>query len=386
MNNIKNNNFVKSYHNNRIHTPRETKYNNENGIIIDKKTKSSKKININYKNPISLNNKNNINSINIINNNYNNIYLDINKEKQNKNLIIDDKNLGLLTFGNMKEKSIKKAKALKLIFNQSNKEKFNENKYQYIINRLKYEIEYYKNQNKPKSNKINNNSPQSFKKKGNKNLFLASNNYNTIKTYDNKSNTDTNRKNKNNHLYDAYNNYIKETKLTSDFSYKNNLKINTNKKIDINYVPKSYSNNFISIDSNRTLKFLNKRPKINYTQNNSSRRINKSNNLISNDIIYEDNTNNSEKSSFANLYNHKLYLNKGLSSPLSLKKNIKNINNNFLKHTSKEINNEVDFSKTNYKDKFDNLKKRMNKLLGNLFDIIDLQKNQIDKMKLKETK
>ena len=385
MNNIKENNFVKSYHNNRIHTPSETKYYNENEIIIDKGTKSSKKININRKNPIALNNKNNINSINIINNNYNNIYLDINKEKQNKNIIFDDKNLGLLTFGNMKEKSLKKAKALKLTFNQNKKEKFNENKYQYIINRLKYEIEYYKNQNKPKSNQINTNSPQSFKKKGNKNLFLACNNYNTIKTYDNKSNTDTNKKSKNNHLYDTYNNYIKETKLTSDFSYKNNLNINTNKKIDINYVPKSYSNNFISIDSNRTLKLLNKRPKINYTQNNSSR-INKSNNLISNDIIYEDNPNNSEKSSFVNLYNHKLYLNKGLSSPLSLKKNVKGINNNFLKHSSKEINNEVDFNKSNYKDKFDDLKKRMNKLLGDLFDIIDLQKSQIDKMKLKETK
>jgi hypothetical protein len=274
------------------------------------------------------------------------------------------------------------------ISNSVDKEKFYENKYQYIINRLKYEIEYYKNKNKTKSNQINSNSPQSFRKKGiNKNLFLASNNYNTIKTYDNKSNTDTNRKsNNNNQLYDTYNNYIKETKLTSDFSYKNNLNINAKTKIDIKNVPKSYSNNFISIDSNRTLKFLNKRPKINYTQNNSSRRINQSNNLISNETTHEDKINNSEKTSFANLYNHKLYLNKDLSSPLSLKKKIKNINHNFLKHASKEKNNEVDFSSTNYKDKFDNLKKRMNKLIGNLFDIIDLQKNKLDKMKLKETK
>ena len=94
-----------------------------------------------------------------------------------------------------------KSKALKLLFNKNTNDKFNENKYQYIINRLKYEIEYYKNKNKVKSNQIISNSPKSFRKKiFNKNLFLNSNKYNTIKTYDNKSNIDidTNRKIKSN--------------------------------------------------------------------------------------------------------------------------------------------------------------------------------------------
>ena len=366
-----------SFNKNRIQTPTENKFPIQNNIIIDKKAKSTKKFNNGNKkhNPILFNN--NINSINIINNNYNNIYLETNKPIQNKNILLEEKNnLGLLTFGNVKEKSLKKSKALKLIFNHSNrdKEKFNENKYQYIIDKLKYEIDYYKNKDKVKSNQLGSNSPHSDRKKGfKKNLFLASNKYNTIKTYDSNTSTDNKRKNKN-PLYDTFNN---KNKLISDFSYKNNLKLTTNiNNNNINH-SKSNSNNLISIDSNRTFKYSNKRQKNILMQNASLHGINKSNKNISDEVIYESDINPSGKSSFGNLRNYKLHLNMKVTSPLSLKKNMKN-NNNIFKVMNNDINSEWNFNKSNYKDKFEMLKKRMNKLIGNLFDIIDLQQNKIN--------
>ena len=151
MNDKMNSNY--SFNKHRIQTPKENIFPIETNIISDKKAKSTKKFNINSKKNNQILFNNNINSINIINNNYNNIYLETNKQRQNKNILLEEKkNLGLLTFGNGKEKSIKKNKGLKLIFNNSNREKdkFNENKYQYIIDRLKYEIDYYKNKSKGK--------------------------------------------------------------------------------------------------------------------------------------------------------------------------------------------------------------------------------------------
>ena len=133
----------------------------------------------------------------------------------------------------------------------------------------------------------------------------------------------------------------------------------------------------MSIDTNRTLNNMNKRPKINYIQNNSLRGIDNNNNYLSNEIIYEREYNNIGKSSFSNIHNPKIYLKGTFTSPLSLKNNIKNI----YKHYDKEENNEINFNQSNYKDKFENLKNRMNKLIGNLFVIIDFQKDKINKMK-----
>lgn len=377
MNYIKDNNIIKAaYYKERIKTPRENKNNKEYDYF--KNGKSKKKLSLNNKDMILFTNQNNINAINIINNNYNNIYLDGNKIRQKNKIILNESNSGIMPSTINNEKSLKKTKALKLIFDKSNNEKLNENKYQFIIDRLKNEIEYYKNKNQNSSNKIITNSPKSFRKKGlNKNLFLMTNKYNTIKTYENKIYMETSRKNKSNHYYETYNNNNTiDKKLTSDFSYKNNLNIYSN------YVPKSYSNNILNVNSNNSLKSNNKRSKINYMQNISSSGINKSNNYITNDIINEDDNNVKQKSSFANSYNHKLYLNDGLSCPLSLKKNFKNIDNNIIKNIEKD--NEIYLKKFNYRDKFENLKTRMDTLIGNLFDIIDLQKNQINKINKKE--
>ena len=382
MKSFKNDHIIQDYYKNRIQTPKGNKNYKGIEILIDNKTKSTKKNNMSNKNEILFSNQNNINSINIINNNYNNIILDSNKIRPNKNIILNEKNYGMLTSGHYKEKSLKKTKALKLLFNQSNREKFNENKYQFIIDRLKSEIEYYKSKNKSKSNPIITNSPKTYRKKGfKKNLFLLSNKYKTIKTYDNITNTDTNRQNNSNYYNEKYNNnFILENKLRSDFSYKNNLNINNSKETNLS--SKSHSNNLITIDTNRTLKHMNKRPKLNFFQNTSSPGINNSNNYISKDIIFEDESNNG-KSSYANIYNQKLYLNGGITSPSSLKKNIKKKNNNFQRNIWEE-NGENDFSEFNYRNKFENLKNRMNKLIGNLFDIIEIQKNKLSKINNKQ--
>ena len=55
-----------------------------------------------------------------------------------------------------------------------------------------------------------------------------------------------------------------------------------------------------------------------------------------------------------------------MTSPLSLKKNVININHIFKGNDD-----------SNYRDKFDKLKNRMNNLIGNLFDIIELQQNYL---------
>ena len=135
----------------------------------------------------------------------------------------------------------------------------------------------------------------------------------------------------------------------------------------MNLEPKSNTNNFISLDTNtnRTFKYSTKRPKLNYYHNTSTNGINKSNNYISNDIIYEDDNNNFKKS-YANLKNIKL------SSPIGLKKKIATINF--------ELNNydgEIDNKDFNYKEKFELLKNRINILIGNLFNIIDFQKQKL---------
>ena len=131
----------REYYKNRIETPKENNYINEINIFSEKKEKSIKKYNNKNKKELLLSNPNNINSINIINNNYNNIYLDSNKEK----------NCKILTFGNnTKDKPSTKSKTLKLVFNKNIGEKFDENKYKYIIEKLKNEINYYKTKKKMK--------------------------------------------------------------------------------------------------------------------------------------------------------------------------------------------------------------------------------------------
>ena len=55
------------------------------------------------------------------------------------------------------------------------------------------------------------------------------------------------------------------------------------------------------------------------------------------------------------------------------------MNDNIYKYIG-EKNNGTGLNESNYKDKFENLKNRMNKLVGNLFNIIEIQKNKLNEI------
>ena len=87
------------------------------------------------------------------------------------------------------------------------------------------------------------------------------------------------------------------------------------------------------------------------------------------------------KASLQNLKKRRICFNSFSPSPFSLKKeNINKItcdnNDNLDSFIDKEYNNNTPSSNFNYKDNFENLKKRMTNLIENLFDLIELQKNK----------
>ncbi len=77
---------------------------------------------------------------------------------------------------------------------------------------------------------------------------------------------------------------------------------------------------------------------------------------------------------------NKCIFNNIISSPFSLKKetaNKKFIDINFDSFNTKEnISSGTSSFKFNYKDKFEDLKKRMSNLIENLFDIVEIKNNK----------
>ena len=398
----------------------------ENGNLLDKKIiyNSSLKFKLNQKNeksdkPILLNDQNNIKSINIINNNYNNIIIN-NKLTPNKKLMIEDKtfslnkrNYRILTLGK-KQKNLQNG-ALKLLLNKKEENEI-ESKYKLIINEknnlinnLQNEIEYFKNISKVNQNLSNNNAATS-ELKNNKNdeienlktkiktLFSQHkneikldnnsllnkniNNYNAIKTINNiKSETNNTFipnifqvKPNNNNSYKINN------KLIFNYSLKNDLKLNNKLTLDL-------SNNYNSIEtnSNRVNKYKGKSPKFILTSNsinlfnkNKGSHIEISN--YSNNYIGKNEDSTGRKPSFKKLKKNKCIFNNIISSPFSLKKetaNKKFIDINFDSFNTKEnISSGTSSFKFNYKDKFEDLKKRMSNLIENLFDIVEIKNNK----------
>jgi hypothetical protein len=434
MNNNNNNTMIQQYLNTNK-TQREKKNIYENVIHNNSfKAKLNSQFSKNDK-PILLNNQNHIKSINIINNNYNNIIIN-NKLTPNKKVLLEDrtfsinkKNYKILTFGNKQNGNLDRNKALKLVID--NQEQENDCNYKYkllvneknnLINKLKNEVAYYKNRKKNKSPVITNNNTINIELNNKKNLELENirnkiqnifshhkkdlkldtnnilnhniNNYHTIKTYaynNNNSNTNNAGSPKNEiipHIFQnkALNinkteNYKYNNKLIFNYSLKNDLKLKNNKlTIDLN-------NNYNSIEANtnRAYKYTVKSPKLTFTINSINK--NKGNNLDFNNnsincnaITYEESI--ERKDSQQNLKKSNNYYNGFSPSSFSLKKErINKImydnNYNFDSFMDKDYNNNtISSSCFNYKDNFQNLKKRMTNLIENLFDIIELQKNQ----------
>ncbi len=448
--------------------------------------------------PLFINNQNHIDSINIINNNnnYKNIILN-NMLTPNKKLLIKDKNTSrnkknnikiernilfdnskgnknFRTLGQNKQKSINNnnnnTNAFKLIVNNEEQEILNEVDTRYklilyeknnLINKLKNEVEYYKNfyQNINMNMNIilpnnNNNTIETnndrislgLNDKRNidgenirnriKNIFSLPkrdikydnnhlmqhniNDYNTIKTFLNsKANIDTINYNilesdkdfilqMNNNFNTIENNsnniskYNNNKLLLSNDSIKNDLMLkntfaknsartlnnifnrsnsNTNQKkgrklklglqqsdltLDIN----GNNSNFNSIEANRNYnKNLKNKKHIIYSLNYFNSKTGSDNELDNhhnnNAINLEDNT---------KLENKKYFCNKNSSSPSSLCKDMgtKNLidSSNSGLQLGRNDNTEIKF---NYKENFDKLKKRMNNLIINLFDLIEMQ-------------
>ena len=353
------------------------------------------------------NNQNNFNSINIINNNYNNIIIN-NKLTPNKKLMIEDKTfsvnkkkLKIMNDGENKQKV--------LIKNSHDKDNDLEFKYKLIlneknnlINKLRSEVNHYKNQNKnqlhsPQHGGSNRNNIEfddmrnkmrnifSLQKKDNHNGYI--NDYNTIKTYVGKP-LSKSKHNINYNNFETSNNFMPQinspnsinlnsidnngiyqynNKLLFNYSLKNDMKLNKNKlTLDVN-------NNYNSIETDRNYKFTLRSPKLIYSNKNNNNNFEKNkynNNYNYKSITFEDSM--QTKPSFKNIKSSKYCFNSIATSPYSFKKGA--INDKIFDDNSHENAS----SSFNYKEKYENLKKRMYNLIENLFELIEKQKNNIN--------
>ena len=437
--NDKENNSIKNYYIKTIKTQRENKNIYENVMHNSSfKGKINNQLNKIDK-PTILNNQNNIKSINIINNNYNNIIIN-NKLTPNKKLLLNDKtfsinkkNYKILTLGN-KQKNLNKGTALKLVLDNQEQENDFDYKYKLIINeknnlinKLKDEVEYYKNRKLTQSPIITNNNSADNELKNKKNMEIKNlrnkiqnifshhkkeikldnnnllnyniNDYHTIKTYAGKSNnSNKNNNNSSNNVGISSNNYIPQifqnnpsnanvnnnykynNKLMFNYSLKNDLKLKNNKlSLDLN------NYNSIEANTNRIYKYSVKSPKLTFTLSSINKSKGICNDLINNSnnnynaITYEDSL--ERKPSFQNLKKNTHFFNSLSSTPFSLKKESLNKiisdNNYFDSFINKECNiNNTSSTDFNYKENFENLKKRMSDLIENLFKIIEIQNNQ----------
>ena len=147
------------------------------------------------------------------------------------------------------------------------------------------------------------------------------------------------------------------------------MKLNKNKlTLDINN-----NNNYNSIETDRNYKFTLRSPKLIYSNKNNFFELNNYSNNYNynyNAITFEDNM--ETKPSFKNIKSSKYCFNSIATSPFYLKKGV--INDKM----GEDNSNEVASSSFNYKEKYDNLKKRMYNLIENLFELIEQQNNNIN--------
>ena len=440
--------------------------------------------------PLFINNKNHIESTDIINNNknYKNIILNnmftpnkkffikeriSSKNKKNikieRNILYDNGNgnKNFRTLGQNKQKSLNKNSALKLLLN--NQEQYNNNndmemKYKLIlyeknnlINKLKNEVEYYKNyyhninmnmniilpnnnSNTIESNRNNAISiglndkknmeggenirnrirnifslPKKEIKFDNNHLLQHNiNDYNNIKTFISKVDSDNINYNnvettkdfipqtKNNNFntienYNSHSNKCNNKLLLSNDSLKNDLIINKN---TIDNSNSNTLNNIIYRRNSNTIQKKGLKLKLGLQQNELTLDMNNNNyNSIETNrdylknkkhIIYSfnflcsknssDNELNKNKQtiddiSINRLEKKKYYYNNNMSSsPSSLYKEYKNKNIIIDDNNSKNsIVKNDNYEKFNYRDNFENIKKRMNNLISNLFDLIEIK-------------
>ena len=364
------------------------KYKDNNDINLNNFKTLNKNPSKNSK-ALFINNQNHIESINIINNNinYKNIILQnlpnptkhyIGKDssrnkniKLEKNILFDYNNNNLnnnfQTIINKKQKSLNKNNTFKLVFNPSEQNNYNinlnDNEMKYklklyeknnIINKLKDELEYYKSY----YHSVNQNNY--------KNLGMP--NHNTINIADEINN------NNNRLIFGSE----EKNKILRTEDLRNKIKnIFSTRKNDIKYFGK---NNNIN---NLKLNIENDSETLNDSKNNKESEITT---VPTNNIFNRSNSNTVKRKLKLGLHLSELNLDNAKYNSIEANRNhaasyIKNkkniihsLNKNLILRNINERENDI--TKFNYVLKFENLKRRMNNLVTNLFDLIEKKINQ----------
>ena len=383
--------------------------------------KENKNININNiknlnkkqnKNPKALfiNNDNHIESINIINNNinYKNIILqnlptpnkkytintrkDSSRNKKNikieRNVLFDYNSINnAQAKENKRQKSLNKNSTLKLMLNQMEQDNYNLNLNDFtvryklklyeknnIINKLKDELEYYKNyyHSMNPTNAKNTITP-------NHNTINATDNFYSINRLThgleekNKIIKTENMRNKIKNIFTLRKNDIK------DFRSDHNIKLNLEKIEAINY-PKMHKDSALTLQNKSESKSINK-----LIMSNDMLKLNKkteNNSNIPNNVFNRSNSNTIKRKIKIGLHLSELNLDDNKYNSIEANRNhvlyirnkknyIHSLNKNLFMKGIYEKDNENENNKFNYIEKFENLKKRMNNLVSNLFDLLE---------------
>ena len=383
--------------------------------------KENKNININNiknlnkkqnKNPKALfiNNDNHIESINIINNNinYKNIILqnlptpnkkytintrkDSSRNKKNikieRNVLFDYNSINnAQAKENKRQKSLNKNSTLKLMLNQMEQDNYNLNLNDFtvryklklyeknnIINKLKDELEYYKNyyHSMNPTNAKNTITP-------NHNTINATDNFYSINRLThgleekNKIIKTENMRNKIKNIFTLRKNDIK------DFRSDHNIKLNLEKIEAINY-PKMHKDSALTLQNKSESKSINK-----LIMSNDMLKLNKkteNNSNIPNNVFNRSNSNTIKRKIKIGLHLSELNLDDNKYNSIEANRNhvlyirnkknyIHSLNKNLFMKGIYEKDNENESNKFNYIEKFENLKKRMNNLVSNLFDLLE---------------
>ena len=383
--------------------------------------KENKNININNiknlnkkqnKNPKALfiNNDNHIESINIINNNinYKNIILqnlptpnkkytintrkDSSRNKKNikieRNVLFDYNSINnAQAKENKRQKSLNKNSTLKLMLNQMEQDNYNLNLNDFtvryklklyeknnIINKLKDELEYYKNyyHSMNPTNAKNTITP-------NHNTINATDNFYSINRLThgleekNKIIKTENMRNKIKNIFTLRKNDIK------DFRSDHNIKFNLEKIEAINY-PKMHKDSALTLQNKSESKSINK-----LIMSNDMLKLNKkteNNSNIPNNVFNRSNSNTIKRKIKIGLHLSELNLDDNKYNSIEANRNhvlyirnkknyIHSLNKNLFMKGIYEKDNENESNKFNYIEKFENLKKRMNNLVSNLFDLLE---------------
>ena len=386
--------------------------------------KENKNININNiknlnkkqnKNPKALfiNNDNHIESINIINNNinYKNIILqnlptpnkkytintrkDSSRNKKNikieRNVLFDYNSINnAQAKENKRQKSLNKNSTLKLMLNQMEQDNYNLNLNDFtvryklklyeknnIINKLKDELEYYKNyyHSMNPTNAKNTITP-------NHNTINATDNFYSINRLThgleekNKIIKTENMRNKIKNIFTLRKNDIK------DFRSDHNIKLNLEKIEAINY-PKMHKDSALTLQNKSESKSINK-----LIMSNDMLKLNKkteNNSNIPNNVFNRSNSNTIKRKIKIGLHLSELNLDDNKYNSIEANRNhvlyirnkknyIHSLNKNLFMKGIYEKESENENNKFNYIEKFENLKKRMNNLVSNLFDLLEKNK------------